>query len=111
MPIKLPIATKISKRGDEHGIMWSLYKLKEPVKFSESEEEVAYLRIERKLSSYYLVVRTAWFEYDDRWETQAFPSDDNGKPLDLLDLFTETRVVDHDQFMRMNGYEVKTLGN
>ena len=111
MPTKLPLATRIKKFGDNHGIAWSLYKLKEPIKFSHDEEQVGYLLIERKLSSYYVVVRTAWFEYDNRWETQAFPSDDNGKPLDLKDLFTELRPIDHDQFMKLNGYEVRVYGN
>lgn len=89
---------------------WSLYKVSEPRPFSESEEEWSYLRIEKRLSTSYIVVRTTWFEYDQRFETQAFPSDNVGKPLEYLELFQELREFNHDDLMRNEGYEVKISG-
>lgn len=110
MPTKLPRATRMNRWVDKAKNQWSLYKLTEPLAFSESEEEWGYLRIEKKLSTFYVAVRTTWFEYDKRFETQAFPSDNEGKPLELLDKFRELRVFDHDDLMKNNGYEVKISG-
>lgn len=104
------LAYRMSRWADQGGNQWSLYKCTEPVLFSESEEVWGYLHIEKKLSTFYLAVRTAWFEYDQRFETQAFPSDNEGKPLHLNQLFQELKVSDHDNLMRNNGYEVKVSG-
>src|SRR5699024_177272 len=68
---------------------WSLYKISEPRQFSEDTEVWGYLLIEKKLATFYIVVRTTWFEYDQRFETQAFPADNLGKPLHYLELFQE----------------------
>lgn len=89
---------------------WSLYKVSEPRQFSESEEVWGYLYIEKKLATFYIVVRTTWFEYDQRFETQAFPSDNLGEPLHYLELFQELREFNHDDLMRNEGYEVKLSG-
>lgn len=110
MPSNKPKATRINRWSGLGKNAWSLYKLSEPLPFSESEETWSYLMIEKRLSTYYLAVRTTWFEYDQRFETQAFPSDNEGKPLDFLEKFQELRVFDHDDLMRNNGYEVKISG-
>ena len=110
MPKNKVKAIRTQQWADKGGNQWSLYKLSEPRAFSESEEDWAYLRIEKKLSTFYIVVRTTWVEYDQRFETQAFPSDNIGKPLELLQLFQELRVFNHDDLMRNNGYEVKISG-
>lgn len=100
----------MNRWADKARNQWSLYKLTEPRAFSESEEVWGYLKIEKKLSTYYLVVRTMWYEHDKRFETQAFPCDNEGKPLDFIQSFQELRVFDHDDLMKNNGYEVKISG-
>lgn len=103
-------AIKTQRWADDRGVSNSLYKLKEPIAFSEEEDQWGYLLIEKRLSTYYLVIRTLWFEYDKRWETHAYPSDNTGKPLELSQRFQALEAVDHDQLMIDNGYEVNVIG-
>lgn len=96
-----------TRRWGEGASRWSLYQLEESVLFSESTEVWGYLQIEKKLSTYYIAVRTTWFEYDKRYETQAFPADNVGEVLQYLSLFEERKVFDHDDLMNQHGYEVR----
>lgn len=110
MPINKPKAT-CTRRWDGAGASrWSLYKVTEPVMFSESTEVWGYLHVEKKLSTFFIAVRTLWFEHDKRYETQAFPSDNIGEALQYLSLFEELRVFDHDNLMTQHGYEVRNGG-
>lgn len=109
MPSKAD-ALRVRRWADKAGNQWSLYKISEPIQFSEDEEVYGYLLISRQLATFYLSIRTAWYEYDQRFETQAFPADNEGKPLEFLDLFLEKKVYDHDQMMTDHGYEVQVIG-
>src|SRR5699024_12384631 len=84
---------------------WSLYQVCEPRLFSESDEVWGYLQIEKKLPTFYSVVRTTWFEYEQRCETPAFAADNTGQPLDCLPLSQAPREFNHAALMTNTKYE------